>query len=63
MMEGWESGRLRVHMMGLCLIGNGDTVRQIDIEAKNVFNPPLVQSVSTLFFGLGFLVWYDSLYY
>ena len=50
-------------MMGLCLIGNGDTVRQIDIEAKNVFNPPLVQSVSTHFFGPGFLVWYDSLYF
>ena len=52
-------------MMGLCLIGSEDIVRQIDIEAKNVFNPPLVQSVSTLFSGLSFLVWpgYDSLYY
>ena len=36
--------------MGLYLIGSGDIARQIDIiDAKNVFNPPLVQSVSTLF--------------
>ena len=34
-------------------------------KMSSTVQPPLVQSVSTLFFGLGFLVWpgYNSLYY
>ena len=34
-------------MMGLCLTGSGETVRRIDVEAKNAFL--LVQSDSIFF--------------